>query len=207
MGSELTLGTFCHENGHMICDFPDLYDYGYQSWGVGAFCLMCSGANVNRKNPTEVCAYLKYKAGWAERAEELHLGVTECTVGHNEFVILRKNLREYFIIENRHKKGRDQALPDSGLAIWHVDELGSNDDEDMKPSKHYECSLEQADGRFDLERKVNNGDSKDLFEAGGGDHFADATVPGSKWWDGVSSGLDISNIGPAGKTITFSAKI
>ena len=27
MGSRLTLGTFCHENGHMICDFPDLYSY------------------------------------------------------------------------------------------------------------------------------------------------------------------------------------
>ena len=27
IGSELTLRTFCHENGHMICDYPDLYDY------------------------------------------------------------------------------------------------------------------------------------------------------------------------------------
>src|SRR3712207_3570689 len=31
---ELSLGTFCHENGHMICDFPDLYDYGYESNGI-----------------------------------------------------------------------------------------------------------------------------------------------------------------------------
>ena len=27
MGNRLTLGTFCHENGHMVCDFPDLYPY------------------------------------------------------------------------------------------------------------------------------------------------------------------------------------
>jgi M6 family metalloprotease-like protein len=26
MGTQLTLGTFCHENGHMVCDYPDLYD-------------------------------------------------------------------------------------------------------------------------------------------------------------------------------------
>jgi M6 family metalloprotease-like protein len=26
MGNQLALGTFCHENGHMICYFPDLYD-------------------------------------------------------------------------------------------------------------------------------------------------------------------------------------
>lgn len=35
MGTELTIGTFCHENGHMVCDFPDLYDYGYESNVVG----------------------------------------------------------------------------------------------------------------------------------------------------------------------------
>src|SRR5262245_37531160 len=52
MTDELTLGTFCHENGHMICDFPDLYDYGNESAGVGAFCLMCAGPNVSEKNPT-----------------------------------------------------------------------------------------------------------------------------------------------------------
>ena len=26
MTDELSLGTFCHENGHLIGDFPDLYD-------------------------------------------------------------------------------------------------------------------------------------------------------------------------------------
>ena len=27
LGEQLLLGTYCHENGHMLCDFPDLYDY------------------------------------------------------------------------------------------------------------------------------------------------------------------------------------
>ena len=26
--SDLTIGTFCHENGHLLCRFPDMYDYG-----------------------------------------------------------------------------------------------------------------------------------------------------------------------------------
>src|SRR5688500_1549654 len=26
--ADLSIGTFCHENGHMLCRFPDLYDYG-----------------------------------------------------------------------------------------------------------------------------------------------------------------------------------
>ena len=44
MGSGLELGTFCHENGHMLCGYPDLYDYDYDSkGGAGMFCLMGSG--------------------------------------------------------------------------------------------------------------------------------------------------------------------
>ena len=26
--ADLSIGTFCHENGHLLCRFPDMYDYG-----------------------------------------------------------------------------------------------------------------------------------------------------------------------------------
>ena len=74
MGSELTLGTFCHENGHMLCDYPDLYDYGDESSGVGAYCLMCAGNNVNEKNPDQISAYLKRLSGWARNVTPLEHG-------------------------------------------------------------------------------------------------------------------------------------
>src|SRR5678816_3637459 len=41
MGSSLSIGTFCHENGHMICFLPDLYDYDGDSAGVGNSDIMC----------------------------------------------------------------------------------------------------------------------------------------------------------------------
>ena len=59
------LGTFCHENGHMLCDYPDLYDYGGESSGVGHFCLMCAGNHADAKNPVGISAYLKRLSGWA----------------------------------------------------------------------------------------------------------------------------------------------
>ena len=62
IGTRLTLRTFCHENGHMVCDFPDLYDYGGESAGVGNYCLMCFGGND--LNPVEINAALKHQAGW-----------------------------------------------------------------------------------------------------------------------------------------------
>lgn len=36
----------------------------------------------------------------------------------------------------------------------------------MTPAKHYLCSIEQADNKFDLEKKVNGGDANDLYVSG-----------------------------------------
>jgi M6 family metalloprotease-like protein len=208
MGDQLTLGTFCHENGHMICDFPDLYDYGYDSEGVGVYCLMCAGGSATRTNPAHVCAYLKREAGWGGSVTPITDGLTAtATAGENQFFIHAKNRAEYFIVENRYQEGRDQHLPDSGLAIWHVDHFGSNDNQAGTPGAHYECALMQADGENDLENGEDTGDNKDLFHAGGNDRFGDTTRPNSKWWNRAPSGLEIHSIGPAGQEITFSARI
>jgi M6 family metalloprotease-like protein len=202
IGSEPTLRTFCHENGHMICNFPDLYDYGGQSAGVGHYCLMCYGAN--NKNPAQVCAYLKNEAGWATKVVSITPGITaSLSAANNDFYVYAKNATEYFIVENRQKTGRDTFLPDAGLAIWHVDEGGSNNNEQMTPSQHYECSLEQADGSFHLEKNVNAGDSNDLFGAPDKTVFSDSTTPSSKWWNGSNSGLNITQISAPAATMTF----
>lgn len=207
MGEELTLGTFCHENGHMVCDFPDLYDYGYQSFGVGVYCLMSGGGGNSPKNPSEICAYLKYKAGWAGNVTTLHSGMNVTFArDKNDFCLYQKNDAEYFILEVRDKADRDASLPASGLAIWHVDELGSNDNEQRTQWSHYECSLEQADGRFDLEEKINKGDKTDLFVSGVNSAFGHATSPSSDWWNGQSSGLEITDISSPGHEMKFSVK-
>ncbi len=202
MGSELTLGVFCHENGHMICDFPDLYDYGYQSRGVGHYCLMASGG-PNKKNPVQVCAYLKAAAGWASKETILTDGVYTARAGTNEFFKAVKNRAEYYLIECRCRENRDRSLPSSGLAIWHVDELGNNENEQMTCDKHYECAIVQADNQFHLEHDANGGDEKDLFNKINNSKFGDSTKPSSKWWDGTSSGLEIVDIGDAGREIIF----
>jgi M6 family metalloprotease-like protein len=210
IGRELTLGTFCHENGHMICEFPDLYDYkrdGVYSHGVGSFCLMCSGSLPDEKNPTQLCAYLKYRAGWADTVTKMMPGMNATIrAGVNDFFLYQNNFSEYFIIENRIRAGRDQELPGSGLAIWHIDELGSNENQSMTHYSHYECSLVQADGESDLERGEAGsrfGEAKDLFYAEGNAHFGQSTNPNSRWWNGQSSGLEVANIGTSGSIMTF----
>jgi M6 family metalloprotease-like protein len=204
MGAELTLGTFCHENGHMLCDYPDLYDYGSESSGIGAYCLMCAGGNLSPKNPIPISAYLKRLSGWAHNVTALtHGAQVTLAAGSNDFAMYARSGREYFLIENRRKAGRDAALPDEGLAIWHIDEDGDNSSEQMTADSHYECSLEQADGQFDLERRrAQYGDNADLF-AGAAARFADTSVPDSKWWNGTASNLSIDQISAAGGSVSF----
>ncbi|MBW7991254.1 MAG: M6 family metalloprotease domain-containing protein [Planctomycetes bacterium] len=204
MSHELTLGTFCHENGHMLCDYPDLYDYGGESSGTGAYCLMCSGGNISEKNPTHISAYLKRLSGWAKSVTSIQPNrQISLRAGENEFAIFSKSSNEYFIVENRAKSGRDVSLPDEGLVIWHADEFGSNNNEQMTPSKHYELSLEQADGDFRLETlRYHSGDVTDLYGQVT-KQFSDSTTPNSKWWDGTASNLDIFEISVPGATMSF----
>jgi M6 family metalloprotease-like protein len=205
MGSQLTLRTFCHENGHMVCDFPDLYDYGSESNGVGHYCLMCYGGP--NTNPTQISAYLKNSAGWTNQLTTLAPGMTAMVnAGTNDFLMHRRNATEYFICENREQTGRDAGLPDAGLAIWHVDELGNNSNEQMTPASHYELSLEQADNQFDLEKRVNAGDSGDLYSAVSVGAFGGASSPSSAWWDGAASELEIESVSAAGSSITITTK-
>jgi M6 family metalloprotease-like protein len=206
--NELSLGTFCHENGHLICDFPDLYDYGndgVKSRGVGIFCLMCAGGNgTGAKNPAQVGAYLKHAAGWTSNLDDLAPGATiTLAAGSNQFAMRRKSTTEYFIVENRDATKRDAVLPGSGLAVWHVDESGNNEHQAGTPAKHYECALMQADGLRQLERGIGIGDAQDLFRAGHKDSFTPSTTPNSNWWDQSVSGLQLLRIGAAAPSMNF----
>lgn len=207
MGAELSLGTFCHENGHMLCDYPDLYDYGNESAGVGMYCLMCAGNHADQKNPVHVSAYLKRLSGWANSVTNLEHGATvTLAAGANDFAMYAKSNDEYFLIENRAKAGRDAALPDAGLAVWHVDEQGDNSNEQMSAASHYELALEQADGLFELERsRDERGDVNDLY-SGAVARFADDTTPNSKWWDGTASHLTLEQISPVGAQMSFRSR-
>lgn len=207
IGSSLTLGTFCHENGHMVFNYPDLYDYGSESQGVGVYCLMC---NTGGKSPIPPCAYLRDLSGW-----DVVTDITDMAAGtvlsqlpaetNNTFVFRNKsNAKEMFYIEARRRAGRFQTLPDSGFLIWHVDRNGSNDNEKMTSSSHYMVSLIQADNAFQLEKNINSGRAGDLFRKGYKDKFDDNTGPSAKWWDGSNSGMKIFNMSSVSDTMTFS---
>jgi M6 family metalloprotease-like protein len=225
IGASLTLGTFCHENGHMLCGFPDVYDYGYDSTGGGgSFDLMAFG--IFGTNPAPPDAYLRYKAGW---------GTAESIVGSvshqvsltaeredgsllNQFLIYRRPAvdSEYYVIENLYQHNRGANLPAGGVAIWHVDELGNHDLQNythQSSHNNFEVALIQADNLRELERNLSYGDANDLYFVGNlassyRNEFSDASDAGlydnnAHWWDGSSSGLRVSAFSVPGNVMTF----
>ena len=211
--SELSIGTFCHENGHLLCRFPDMYDYGKRdndaidSAGIGYYCLMGAGNHLdNGRSPSPVCAYLRDLAGWCDTAIDLNQsGDYEAAHGSYGVVMKYRTSRpgEYFIVENRTRMGLDRALPASGLAVYHCDILGSNELQQGTPTSHYQCALLQADGRRDLEDNANPGDGSDLFGPVNGIVLSSTSRPHTREWDGRDSGFVISNILGTGDKITL----
>jgi M6 family metalloprotease-like protein len=209
IGSDLSIYTICHESGHMIYGYPDLYDYDGDSEGTGAYGLMSSVTNP--KNPAPPDPYSRnIISGWntpinmnSSAAGTTFNTIADANGNQSSYKWSGKNANEYYLIENIQRTGRYADVPDSGLAIWHVDENGDNSKNNMTATSHYLVSLEQADGKFDLEKNKNGGNNGDLFKAGYKDSFGDSTVPSSKWWNGTSSGLKISQISKSGNQMTF----
>ena len=209
IGNDLAIDTICHENGHLVCGYPDLYDYDGDSQGCGGYSLMSGSSNP--KNPAPPDPYCRNViSGWNSTVSlnNYSKGSTITTYADPKAAqaVYRWNgskSNEYFLIENIKKTGRYNDTPDEGLLIWHVDENGENNNNQMTSSSHYKVSVEQADGLFQLEKNVNGGGANDLFHSGYKTTFDDTTAPNSKWWNGTSSGLKISNIGAVGNTMTF----
>ena len=211
--NDLTIGTFCHENGHLLCRFPDMYDYGnrdgdgVKSAGIGAYCLMGAGNHLNNgRTPAPVCSYLRDLAGWCDNVVDLSQP-GQRQAQHGDYRTLLKfptdKINEYFLVENRTNLGLDQHLPSSGLAVYHCDTEGSNEFQEGSSTRHYQCALLQADGRMDLEHNNNRGDGGDLFGGIAGTALSHATTPSSRQWNNVDSRLVLSQISAPDDVITF----
>jgi M6 family metalloprotease-like protein len=222
IGTTPVIGTFCHENGHMLCGYPDLYDYTYSSGGVGDWCLMDSGnygGTPSGANPTQICAYLKRAAGWATTTELTNGTFLTATVtatngaNFNHFYRYQKPgvSTEYYLAECRFKVGRDADLPGSGTLIWHIDELGDNSTVNLSPNtshNNYEATLVQADHLWDMEHNRNSGDSKDPYysantASGYSNQLTDSSNPNAHWWAGTASGLKFSGFSARAAEMTF----
>ncbi len=217
MGTQMSIGTFVHESGHLIMEWPDLYDYDGSSEGsVASFCLMGYGGvgQQSKFRPTPPNGFFRHLAGW-DTAVELNPAINRAaptgrlshTSGAHSLYRWSNpaNLSEAFYVEAIHKSDQNLHQPDEGLGIFHVDPSGNNTNE-WKPY----VQMEHADGRRDPENRINGGDASDLYDGVTTRSFSD-TLPNAmtsrgtnaKWWNGFASGMRVANISAPAKTIAF----
>lgn len=215
MRASLSIGTFVHESGHLITNWPDLYDYDGSSHGsVASYGVMGFGAigTTNKFRPTPPVAHFRAIAGW-DTVTELNPAIdanaptgtlTHTSGSHTSYKWTNpSNRNEAFYIEAIHQSGQNTEQPSQGLAIWHVDTRGSNSNEWFPY-----IQMEHADGNRDPENNRNRGDGTDLFVANG--EFSNlypnslsSKGTNSLWWNGADSGLAISSISAPAQTISF----
>jgi len=175
-GALINMGVFAHEYGHIL-GLPDLYDYGYDSKGMGRWTIMAGGSwNNGGASPAHFDAWCKSRLGWVHPINVTDFEIdAEFPAVEFDSVVYRlwtdgdTTSKEYFLVENRQKLGLfDSYLPGEGLLVYHVDDWKSNNNNQYIPGEHaawhhFRVALEQADGRFDLERNSNSGDLGDPF--------------------------------------------
>lgn len=223
------IGTFCHENGHMTCDFPDLYSYVNSASIVGYYSLMSSGSHGGGdKHPNSVDPYLKMKAGWADvvDVDAASHAYAVAQVDRNFFYRFKNPAKpqEYFMIENRNNSGYEgpygghgsSVAPGRGLAVWHILESGSNPTSSIQQggtyTLPYEAMIVEATPTTTYTpwyaNPSANSSSTDTFRQGqGADPIWDDSSPELKFWaaDGrtVSSGLMLHTYGAAGSAVGY----
>lgn len=191
------IGVCCHELGHLLFGFPDLYDTDGSSEGVGDWCLMGGGSwGGGGDVPCHPSAWCKAAQGWAKVVNVTRNGpqkVEDVKTGKKVYRLWKNGTRgsEYFLVENRQRVSYDRSLPGEGLLVWHVDDaVASNENE-----SHYRVALLQADAMRDLERGNNRGDAGDPFPGAAAKAAIDgSTTPSTRSYGGLDTSVAVSGI-------------
>ncbi len=214
------IGVSAHEIGHFF-GLPDLYDTDYSSRGLGSWGIMANswGVDGTQQHPPHFSAWSKIFLGWVTptvltaagtytaNQVETHAQIYKVTQGYPS--------GEYLLIENRQPVGFENNLPQGGLAVWHVDEDKSGNNQEGFPGQtgwpangnHYQIALLAADGNYDLENDNNGGDAGDMWHSGSAlAQMDDTTVPGLFGYQGgnvVNPGNTLCNVTASGAQISF----
>ncbi len=205
------IGVVSHEFGHLL-DLPDLYSTQSTNEGSGNYSLMAGGPWLNdEKTPCFNDAWSRIRMGWVSPTviSDTALYKLQYAVVDSDMVykINTAVANEYYLLENRQRKGFDSYIPSKGLAIWHINtttaklltEASNNVNND---TSQLGVGLMQADGLRHLERDINRGDASDLYPLTANKNFTPTSNPASNLH------LKVSGVrNPSGVAITDIAQL
>jgi immune inhibitor A len=207
---ESRIGVCCHELGHLLFGFPDLYDTDYSGSGIGDWCLMAGGSwNGNGDIPAHPSAWCKANQEWVTVINQTSNSVESIADVKTSKTVYRlwkdgAAGNEYFLLENRQQTGYDRHIPGAGLLIWHVDDsISSNADE-----VHPKVALMQADGLRDLEDGNDQGDGGDAYPGSTNNvAFNDSSTPNSRSYGNVGTCVAVESVGASGAVMSALLKV
>lgn len=197
IGDRLTMGTFVHENGHLICGWPDFYQYeehepnNAADYNIGDAFSISSETNPPYPNP-----WALDQMGWLEN----QIDITDIKDGR--VITLKQgcgyaavykgkgeNVKEKFYLEIRDKYYlHNRANKETGIFIWHSNDAGDN----CHPDKDELLDCRPAKYEHPFWKKDN-----------GPKVFDDESDPDAKWHDGANSGIYLWDFSEGGETMTF----
>jgi M6 family metalloprotease-like protein len=189
-GQRMTdISVFCHEFGHML-GLPDLYARpevpGME--GVGVWCAMSQQNGGGR--PQHFSAWSKDQLGWLKPIvidPRVRQKIVLSPIGDDPEQCIKIPVRpdgsEYFLLENRAKKGFDSVLPAEGLLIWRV----------LPGSSTQRVYLEESHG-VEGSAGPRSFPSAVPFPSPSNDSFTPYTIPSSKSQLGGGFDVYITNI-------------
>jgi M6 family metalloprotease-like protein len=208
--------TLHHENGHMVCGFPDLYhNSSASSKGVGQLSLMCYHGR------SDVDPYLRAGAGWYTPKTLPSRGWVTITGDRSDVYkfVRSDDPREYFLIENRRRRETNANLQGDGIVIWRCNTAVDGNMKTARLSQYNsghpsnnrydnELSVEQADGCYHYELGNSTTQANDFWFEGNAASlytgvFDNDSAACSRWRDGTASGLKLSRFSASGDTMTF----
>jgi len=200
LGSENAMpgiGTFVHENGHLVMGWPDLYNYDNSVTNVvSRYCVM---SYQSSKNPQIPNPYFRDLAGWINVTDitGMNARLTHTANSHEAYQY-RRNAQESYYIETRRRAFRDADLLGEGLVVWHIHENGINTR--LSSSNPYPLvKVVQANNSASTTTAFPSQLTEYApFRAGGGSNntsFNKFSSPAARYYDGTFSEINITDIG------------
>lgn len=199
IGSKLSMGTFIHESGHLVCEWPDFYQYeehepanNAEPYNIGdAFNI------ANEYNPTYPNPWVLDQMGWLDGKLIDITNITDGRIiklekGCGNVAVYRgkgNNYMDSYYLEVRDRHyyhGRTNQ--ESGIFIWHSYDEGSN---------LYPGEVEQ------LECRPATKSHPFWTNKTGPAIFDDNSDPSGQWRDGEKSGIYLWDFSEGGDVMTF----
>ena len=197
-----------HEMGHSL----GLADYYTWTWDldilpVGTWDMMAHDTSP----PQSFSSYLKWDyLGWIPQIPQVvetgsyTLYPSSVSPNHSLLITSPHTMNEFFIVEYRSNQVSfiDSALPGSGLLVYRINTLGYNGN--IIPTTPYEMYIFRPNGTLTTEGDINNA----YFSLQSGrTAINNTTNPIPFLSNGTYGGLNITDIGYAGESITFTVHI